>query len=96
MRGVLRAGQCAALMEGCDMTDEGKRCGNSEQYVYVCSYDYSGERWHLEIHASSFGDAGARLRAIGNTGRCDGRWMYKDSLLKRTWLYVKSLVLEAK
>ena len=75
-----------------DMMAE-RRCDDTE-YVYVCSYDYAGNRYHLELHADSFGDAGSRLRAIGATGRCDGRWVYKHSLLKRTWQFVKSLFVE--
>jgi hypothetical protein len=36
----------------------------SEEKTYLCDYSYAGSRWAVEIVATSFEDAEARLRAL--------------------------------
>ncbi len=48
--------------------------------TYVCSYRYKGAEYGVDIPATSFDDARARLTAIGNNGCVDGILKFKFKL----------------
>jgi hypothetical protein len=53
--------------------------------TYLVSYPYQGARWGVELKATSFEDAAARLRALG-WGSVDGVAMFKVLVPGGNWL----------
>lgn len=60
---------------------------HSKDRTYVCSYNYYGKPYSIEIQAESFEEAEKRLRSIGFNGKVDGELVTKvPVLVGQTWL----------
>lgn len=62
---------------------------SDQSKTYLCSYDYNGEQWEIEIDATSFEDARARLSALYYSGRVDGELIEQiviPKLLPSKWV----------
>jgi hypothetical protein len=39
---------------------------------FMCSYEFAGDKWGVEIYADTIEEANRKLRAVGSTGKVDG------------------------
>ncbi len=65
-----------------------------ESKIYLCEYEYEGETWGIQIHATCYADAVRRLRQISG-GRVLGEVMHEIIIpipgLGRLWGYWMAL-----
>lgn len=63
------------------------KCSNSSQHkIYLCDYQYEGQKWSIEISATSFEDAGKRLSAL-KYGEIVGELKFSmPAPIKQSWL----------
>lgn len=85
----LDPGKCNKPSKG---TPSKRRTNNSEHKYYTCEYSYEGRRWSIELPATSWEDAEARLKrlAYGKVlGELKAIVPYELGWLARTWVWLR-------
>lgn len=63
-----------------------------KEKTYLCDYSYAGSRWSIEIAATSFEDAEARLRALSKgqvAGEVKAVIPVGRAWISRLWKWIK-------